>query len=136
VVGTKAVWSIAGVSLPPTKEGTRRSAIAIVLAAATVAVVWTLGIVLVPVAALPVFILLGLGAPWAALGTFNPHRGTRAGRVAMVASGAAMFLGAFAMVPFLSPTDHDYNFHLMAVVGTFLGCAAPFLAGAVQALRG
>jgi len=135
VLGTKAVWSIAGVSLPPTREGMRRSAVAIILAAATVAVVWLGAIVLVPVSALPAFILLGLGAPWVALGMFNPHRVSRSGRTAMVASGAAMFLAALLMIPSLGP-NHDASFHLMAVVGTFVGCGAPFIAGAVQALRG
>jgi hypothetical protein len=135
IVATKAVWSIAGVSLPPTKEGARRTALAIALAIVVTVAVWTVALVAVPISAAPAFILIGLATPWVVLGTINPHRATRAGRLAMIASGAALFATAFAMLPYL-PSDHDAGFRLMEVLGTFVGCGAPFVAGAVQALRG
>jgi hypothetical protein len=135
IAGTKAVWSIAGVSLPATRAGTLRSAAGLALAVAVVIVVFTLTFYLVPVRAMPAFILFGLGTPWLVLGTLNPQRASRTGRIVMIASGAAMYAATLALLSAL-PEDHDVGFHLMAVMGAAVGGGAPILGGVWQALRG
>jgi hypothetical protein len=135
IAGTKAVWSIAGVSLPPTREGQRRSLLSILAAAAVVAVAWGVPSALLPEAALPPFALLGNAAPWVVLGLLNPHRATGVGRRAMVAAGAGIALVALVTSPLVANAGHA-AWDIVTLLGIVAGGGGPFLAGLWQALRG
>lgn len=136
IVGTKAVWGIAGVALPARHESPRRSLVAFLAGfVLLVAGFWFLA-VSVPEPQLPPLGLAMFAMPWLLLGISNLARTTPVGRRVLAAVGGLMLLAALATVPLYPPGPVDPNFYLMSNIIVAAGGGIPFVLGAWQALRG
>lgn len=136
IVGTKALWGIAGLALPRRDASPRRSLLAFAAAFVAVYLAFAGLAVSLPESALPPLGLAVFAMPWLLLGLTDLARTTPVGRKVLVAIGGSMLVVALATAPLYAPDVVDPNWYLMSNVIMATTAAIPFTLGAWQALRG